>query len=188
MRMRRAAIALLIGLTTVGVSAHVELPASFKDIVAASALIVRGHVTDVRAVDTPEIGVESVATVAIDDVIKGSAGDAFVAVHVPGGVIGRYRYTMVGAPTLAPNEQAIFLLERRADNAWRLVSLTSALYVIHADARGRAVVIPPVLPAASRTGAGRPLVRGAADRRPMAVQDLEAMIRLIAVAPTGAAR
>ena len=46
-------------------------------------LIVRGRVTDVRAIEVPA-GVESVATFAVERVLKGPAGD-FVSVRVPGG-------------------------------------------------------------------------------------------------------
>jgi hypothetical protein len=193
MRRLGGALIMIMALAA-GARAHVALPADFRDIVTGAELIVRGRITDVRAIPSADDGVESVATVAIETRLKGSV-DGFVDVHVPGGDMGRYRYVMVGAPTLRRDEHALFFLTRRADGAWRLVGLTAGLYVVQADAAtGRLVVNPPVVPVPDRTTASQPVVRGDVRRPAMAVQDFEALVRAVmagtgsGASATGAAR
>jgi hypothetical protein len=168
------------------VAASVSLPVEFRAIVSDAQLIVRGHVTDVRAVHSGENGVESVATVAVDATLKGQAG-GFVSVRVPGGVMGRYHYVMVGAPTLRVDESAVFFLQRAADGAWRPVGLGAGIVAIRRDpANGAAVVQPPVMQAA-RTGPG-PVVRGDVRRAPLPVGDFESLVRMMLVSRTAQPR
>ena len=75
----------VVVLAGVSVSATVFVPTEFREVVAEAGLIVRGRVTDVRSVDVPGRGVDSIATVAVENVIKGNPTQ-FVAVRVPGGV------------------------------------------------------------------------------------------------------
>jgi hypothetical protein len=158
--------------------ATVVVPAEFKEIVAEAALIVRGHVTDVRGVVVPNRGIETVATIAVDAAIKGTAED-FVTVRVPGGVVGRYRWVMVGAPTLSTGEQAVFFLKRDASTAWRPVGLSMGIYAIHAAAStGAPVVDPPVV--AGKTAAVGRVVRGDPRRQSMPVSEFESLIRAVA--------
>jgi len=173
----------LAGTTTL---ATVLQPIDFRQAVADAALIVRGHVTDVRGVSLPT-GVESVVTVAVDRVLKGQAGD-FVSVRVPGGTIGRYRYIFVGAPTFAVNEQAIFLLKRGPDNALRIVGLSQGLYPIQTlPGTTQPVVAPP--PVAPQTASVGPVVRGDSRRRAMSVPEFESLVRLVmASQPQGGQR
>src|SRR6187399_151457 len=119
MRSRWLAVLVLIGLGLTGLSATVLVPAEFKEIVAEAGLIVRGHVTDVRAVIRSDRGVESVATLAVDATLKGTPSE-FVSLTVPGGTIGRYTTRMIGAPVLRVGQQAVFFLKRDPRNAWRL--------------------------------------------------------------------
>ena len=79
-----AAMAVVAGPSLV---ATVVVPAEFRAIVTDAALIVRGRVTDVRAVAVPGRGIESIATVAVEAVLKGTA-ESFVSVRVPGGTVG----------------------------------------------------------------------------------------------------
>ena len=136
----------------------------------------RGRIADVRAVSTPDHGVESVATIAVDAVLKGQAG-AFVYVRVPGGEQGRTRVVMVGAPTLRVDTSAVFFLARSsADNAWRPVGLISGVVtIVHDTAMGRPMVHAPVL--STRDRAGR-VVRGDVGRRDLSVADFESLVSL----------
>src|SRR4051812_41767969 len=118
--------ALFLLLGTVA-SATVIVPTEFREIVADASLIVRGTVTDVRAVEVRGEGIDSIGTIAVASVLKGSAPDGFVSIRVPGGTIGRTRFVMIGAPELTPNEQAVFFLKRGADNFWRPVGLTMGI-------------------------------------------------------------
>lgn len=175
-----AAVGLVVGVAHVAVlRATVVVPSEFQEIVSDAALIVRGRVTDVRAVTAPDRSVESVATVAVDAVLKGEAG-AFVYVRVPGGEQGRTRVVMIGAPALKVDTSAVFFLSRGAsDNAWRPVGLTSGVMpVVRSPLTGQAVVHAPVL---RSRAASEAVVRGDARRRDLAVGDFEALVRLVVV-------
>jgi autotransporter translocation and assembly factor TamB len=167
-------IALCVWLAVGPVSATVVVPAAFSQIVADAALIVRGTVTDVRAIVTAE-GVESIATVAVQAVLKGD-GAAFVSVRVPGGTIGRYRRVMVGAPTLRAGQQAVFFLSRGVDFGWRPIALSSGIARVEQDAASRrAVVRTPML--VSPSSGARRVARG--NTSPLAVDEFEALVRLV---------
>jgi hypothetical protein len=159
--------------------ATVVVPADFKEIVADAALIVRGHVTDVRGVVVRNLGIETVATIAVDRAIKGTP-DAFVSMRVPGGVVGRYRWVMVGAPVVTVGQQAVFFLKRDpAGSGWRPVGLGMGIYAIHASPMTRAPVVDPPLVAGKTAAAGR-VVRGDPLRKPMTVSEFESLVRAVA--------
>jgi hypothetical protein len=169
-------------------SATVVIPAEFREIVADAALIVRGHVTDVRAEVVPNQGVETVATIAVDATLKGTP-DGFVTIRIPGGVVGRYRWVMVGAPSVTRGEQGVFFLKRDAANAWRPVGLAMGIYAIRAAPLTRVPVVEPPL-VAGRTAAVGTVVRGASQRRRMAVSEFESLVSAVTTsqAPAPATR
>jgi len=180
MAMTRTLVAALIALTlaVTPIAAHVSVPVEFRKIVVDSSLIIRGRVTDVRAIRLAAGGVESVATFQVASVLKGAA-DQFVSVRVPGGLIGRYRFVMTGAPRFAVNEQAVLFLKRDGENNWRLVGLSQGVYRVQAEARtGRPIVETPVV-GGRTTAASGPVVRGDVRRKPMAVQEFDSFVRLI---------
>ena len=182
----------LVGLVVVCVLAVVPLgaslviPADFREVVTEAGLIVRGRVTDVRAVEVRGVGVDSIATVAVEGVIKGQS-DAFVYVRVPGGEIGRYRFVMIGAPTFRAGQRAVFFLKRGADGFWRPIGLTMGIYRVQPDpVTGQPVVPPPLV--GGRTAPVRgPAVRGDERRRSMPVAEFESLVRLVMLTPAGQA-
>ena len=158
-------------------AATVFIPTEFREVVADAGLIVRGHLTDVRAIAAGG-GVETVGTIAIETVLKGQA-DGFVSMRVPGGVIDGRRFVMVGAPELRVGEQAVFFLRRGPDNLWRPVGLSMGVCAVHADSTtGRPVIDPPILAGRTAT-AGQRVTRGDPRRRPMSVQDFESLVQLV---------
>jgi hypothetical protein len=179
-----AVIALLLLGTIASTSATVVVPAEFREIVADASLIVRGTVTDVRAVAVRGDGIDSVGTIAVASVLKGAAPDGFVSIRVPGGTIGRTRFVMIGAPELTLNEQAVFFLKRGADNFWRPIGLTMGISRLQLDQTTRQWTINAPL-VAGRTASTGPVVRGDVRRKPMAVADFEALVRLLAAAQAG---
>jgi len=182
--MFRRLIAFTIGFALLAVStrASVVVPTAFREVVADATLIVRGHLTDVRGVVMPENGVETIGTIAVDRVLKGTAG-TFVTMTVPGGVVGRYRTVVSGAPRLTLGQQAVFLLKRRADGLWQPVGLTMGIYTIQTNTRsGRSVVDPPLV--VGVTASTGPVVRGDSRRQLMTVQDFESLIQTVMVAAT----
>lgn len=165
-----------VALCAATLSAHIVVPAAFREIVDDAGLIARGVVTDVRAVAVAGAGIDSIATIAIESMVKGEAV-SFVSVRLPGGEIGATRFVMVGAPTLRRGDRAVFLLRRGPDNFWRPVGLSMGVYRIGPDAGGRPVVNPPVV--AGKTAAPGVVVRGDRLRKPMAVTEFEALIRTV---------
>lgn len=185
MRPRLLAVLLVLGLGSAGLSATVLVPAEFKEIVADAALIVRGRVTDVRGVITPTRGVESVATLAVDLTLKGSASE-FLSITVPGGTVGRFTTRMVGAPVLRVGEQAVFFLKRDGRNAWRPVGLSMGVVQVRGDAlTGAPVVTAPVVP--GQTADAGPVRRGDARRSTMGVASFESLVRVVMAGQTAAA-
>ena len=178
--------ALLVALTGAALSATVVVPADFRQIVSASTVIVRGHVTDVRGVVLPGGGIDSVITVAIDSVLKGQA-DGFVSVRVPGGEVGRTRMVMIGAPAFKVSQAAVFFLSPGPDNTLRPVGLSAGVYRVEADpATGGPVVAPPVV-SGQTASAGR-VVRGDVRRKLMPVQEFESLVKLVVTAPKAVPR
>lgn len=173
-------------LATASVSATISIPADFREIVGDATLIVRGHVTDVRGVVTRDAGIDSIATVAVESVIKGAASD-FISVRVPGGVVGRTRMLMVGAPRFDRGDRAVLFLKRGADNTWRPVGLAMGVYRVQVEPLTRRLVVnPPIV--ASRTAAAGRVVRGDIRRKPLPVQEFESLVRLVMASPGSAIR
>jgi len=157
--------------------ANVVVSAGFREIVADADRIVRGQVTDVRAVDVPGRGIESVLTVAVESVVKGMEA-RFVYVRIPGGEIGRTRFVMVGAPRFQPGERAVFFLEQGRDAAWRPVGLSMGVFRLKVDSRTGAAVVPAPVIARVTAPVGR-VTRGDPRRGSMPVTEFEALVRTV---------
>jgi hypothetical protein len=159
--------------------AHVAVPTEFREVVSESSLIVRGRVTDVRSVLDADDRIESIATVAVENVLKGQA-TGFVYIRVPGGEVGRSRVVMVGAPTFRPGQRAVFFLKSAGgDPSLRPIGLSMGVYFVQAEPRtGRPVIAPPLV-AGSTTSRTGPAVRGDTRRRSMPIGDFEALVRLV---------
>jgi hypothetical protein len=169
-----------VALAPAALGANTFLTAEFREIVSDAQLAVRGRVTDVRAVRSTAGDVESVVTIAVDAVLKGEAG-TFVSMRVPGGVIGRYRTVMTGAPTLRVGEQAVFFL-KRSGNAWWPVGLSQGIYrLTAASPRATPTVRAPVVAGITANASG-PVVRGDARRTAMPLPEFESLVRLVVAA------
>lgn len=179
--MRRLLLVLTVAVGLVPTSetlfASTFLSAEFREVVSDASTIVRGHVTDVRGVRSSAGDVESVVTIAVDAVLKGSA-DAFVAMRVPGGTIGRYRTVMIGAPVMRVGEQAVFFLKRGPGNAFWPVGLTQGIYRVTAAGGNTAMIAAPVLPGVTTNAVGA-VVRGDARRKTLPVSEFESLVRLV---------
>ena len=177
------AIVVAVFCAVLPVRAHVLLPTEFREVVWDASLIVRGRVTDVRSVAVPAGGIDSIATVAVETVLKGNA-DSFIYVRVPGGELGRSRIVVTGAPIFRNGQRAVFFLRPSAhDSSHRPIGLTLGVYSVKPDpGDGRPVVEPPVV-----RGQTAPLLgtatRGDTRRRLMPIQDFEKLIRLVMASP-----
>ena len=159
--------------------AHVSVPTEFREVVSESSLIVRGRVTDVRSLIGAGDRIESIATVAVENVLKGQAS-GFVYVRVPGGEVGRSRVVMVGAPTFRTGQRAVFFLKPDSvDSSLRPIGLSMGVFFVQSEPRtGRPVIAPPLV-AGSTTARTGPAVRGDTRRRFMQIRDFEALVRLV---------
>jgi hypothetical protein len=166
-------------------SATLVVPTEFKQVVAESTLIVRGHVTDVRGIVVPGKGIDSIVTVAVDSVVKGQA-DGFINVRLPGGEVGRTRTVMVGAPSLKVDQHALLFLKPGPDSTLRPVGLGAGVYVVQAEAQtGRPVVLAPVV-AGQTAAAGRTALGGR--RQMLPVSEFESLVKLVIEAPRAVRR
>lgn len=179
-RIRLLVIGLMgLALTAGTLFASTFLSAEFKEVVSEASTIVRGRVTDVRALRSSAGDVESVVTIAVETALKGSA-DAFVAMRVPGGTIGRYRTVMVGAPVMQVGEQAVFFLKRGPGNSLWPVGLSQGIYRVSGPGAAGSVgmVHAPVLAGVTTNAAG-PVLRGDSRRKALPVTEFESLVRLL---------
>ncbi|MEO6224147.1 MAG: hypothetical protein ABIP90_12940 [Vicinamibacterales bacterium] len=166
-----------LGLSAASLFASTFLSAEFREVVSEASTIVRGRVTDVRAIRSADGDVESVVTIAVDATLKGSP-DTFVAMRLPGGTIGRYRTVMAGAPVMRLGEQAVFFLKRGPGNALWPVGLSQGIYRITSAGGLVGLVQAPVLPGVTTNSVG-PVVRGDARRKTLPVTEFESLVRLV---------
>lgn len=153
------------------------LTAELREVVSDAATVVRGRVTDVRAVRSPAGEVESIVTIAVESVLKGAA-DAFVSMRVPGGTIGRYRTVMTGAPVMRVGDRAVFFLKRGPGNAFWPVGLSQGIYRVTMSGGGSGAIAAPIVSGVT-TNASGPVVRGDARRKALPVAEFESLVRLV---------
>jgi hypothetical protein len=177
------AIVVALSCAVLPARAHVLLPTEFREVVSDASLIVRGRVTDVRSVAVPAGGIDSIATVAVETVLKGHA-DSFIYVRVPGGELGRSRIVVSGAPTFRNGQRAVFFLRPSAhDSSHRPIGLTLGVYSVKPNpGDGRPVVEPPLVRGLTTPMLGS-VTRGDTRRRLMPIQEFENLIRLVIASP-----
>jgi len=162
MRLWALGVGLSVLAMVAGVSATVIVPADFTEMVNGSQMVVHGRVIDVRSQMVGDRRtIESVVTVSVEESIKGQSGTT-VFVRVPGGLVGRYRRFMVGAPVFRPGEEVVLFLTGRPPAIPMPFGLSQGVYRVSRAADGSAVVTPPVL------SEGR-VVRGDPARRPLEI-------------------
>lgn len=184
--MHRICAVLVVLSFSLPLHATVLLPAEFREIVAGSQLIVHGRVTEVRPEWTADRRrIDSLVSIQVGSYLKGGPGET-VTIRVPGGQIGRYKSVTVGAPSFRPGEEAIFFLTARGPSVASVFGLSQGVFRVRVDARsGRRLVVPPALMA--RGEAPEKVVRGAIDRRPLALDAFASHVR-VAMEQTAVAR
>jgi hypothetical protein len=178
------AVVMVLAVSVAPRAASTVVPAAFREVVTGASLIVRGRVTGLRVVRPPGLETSTVATVAVDRVLKG-APVAFVSVLVPGGDLGRTRTVMVGAPRLNVGDAAVFFLARGPDGVWRPVGLSMGVYRVQPGRAGTPVVHAPVL--LDRTTSVGAVVRGDPRRTALSVAAFESLVG-VALAPPAPGR
>jgi hypothetical protein len=162
---------------TAVVQATVLLPADFAEMVAASSIVVRGEVIDVRGQVTGDRRtIESLVTLRVNDALKGQPGTT-VVFRVPGGQVGRYRRVMVGAPVFGPGDEVIVFLRGAAPVIPAPYGLNQGVFRLVRDAGGRRLVAPP--DTAPGIAAAR-VVRGDPARSAITVEAFAREVRAVA--------
>jgi hypothetical protein len=184
--MRRIALAIALLFAAIPLRATVLLPAEFREIVAGSQLIVYGRVSDIRSEwSADRRRIDSVLSIEVGSYLKGGPGET-VTVRVPGGQIGRYKSVTIGAPEFRAGDEAVFFLTARGPGVAQVFGLSQGVFRVRRDTRtGQRLVVPPALMA--RGEAPEVVARGAADRRPLALDAFATQVRT-AMTQTGGAR
>ena len=164
--------------TIASLGATVVVSTDLTGVIDDSAVIIRGRVTDLRAINDRQVGVTTIATVSVTSVLKGQANDTVWA-RVPGGQIGRDKYTMVGAPVLQLGEDAVWFLKRGSGDAWWPVGLSMGVYPVWLNAQTGVATVSPPLVAGRTADAGQQVVRGDTRRQSMPATEFESLVRVL---------
>ena len=120
------------------------LPISFDDLVAQSAVVVYGRVTEVRGAWTGDRHrIESLVTLDTLEAYKGSPGER-VAFKVPGGEVGGRVMAVPGSPVLRDGDLLVVFLPRGGGPAVPVpIGVSQGVYRVVAAAGGAPRVLAP---------------------------------------------
>lgn len=160
--------------------ATVLIQTDLIDLTHDAAIIARGEVVavDARWTDSRR-SIETLVTLEADTYLKGQLGRT-LQFTVPGGVVGRLRNVVLGAPRFERGQHVIVFLGSSGPQVPHILGLNQGVYRVATSTSGAPLVTPPpVMP-----GVTGPVVRGAASRTPAPLATFESQIRQLA----GAAR
>lgn len=179
MRIVAACLALLL-LAAPPLGAVTVLPATFEELVRESVSVVHGRVAEVRGRWTSDRRtIESVVTLAVADVLKGTdvAATTFV---VPGGEAGDRILVVPGAPVFRPGDDVVVFLRGRAPALPQPVGLALGVYRVAAGRDGVPRVMPSPITAAAIAGR---VTRGAVSRPVRTLAAFSAEVRAVEAQP-----
>ena len=176
--MRTLALVASLLLMAPPLAATVVVPAEFSEIVSGSQIIVCGRIADVRPEWTDgRRRIESVVTVAPSSFLRGTP-TAMVTFRVPGGQMGTLRSVTVGAPQFMAGEEVVLFLRAQGPSMPQVFGLHQGVFRVRLDARtGARTVAMPIL--MGQGDQGQRVVRGAADRRPLALDQFAQTVRAV---------
>jgi hypothetical protein len=158
------------------VSATVLVPTELTGLARDAAAIVRGRV--VTAQPSWADGrrrVETIVTLAVEESFKGGQAGQ-ISFEVPGGVMGRYRSVLVGAPTFHEGEEVVVFLGAKPPALAYLVGLGQGVFRIVRD-DGVATVVP--IPLTAQPFDAGPVIKGDPSRRPLRLEAFSSALRAI---------
>jgi hypothetical protein len=88
-----------------------------------------------------ERSVETVTTMSIEEVLKGSIESATIDIHEPGGTFGKRTTNIPGIPHFASGERYVLFLIKTEEGIWRVLNLTLGKFRFDTDVLGHAVVM-----------------------------------------------
>jgi hypothetical protein len=169
-------VALTLALAAAPLTSHAitVAPMTFEELVGEATAVVYARVADVRGQWTNDRrSIDSVVTLEALRYLKGDLG-AGVLVRLPGGEAGGVINVLPGAPVLRQGELVVLFLKARGPAISTPLGLGQGIFrVIRDPGSGTMLVSPPPL---KGSAAGR-VIRGAADRRLLALDAFEASVR-----------
>lgn len=175
--------------------ATVLMPAEFREIVSGSQVIVHGRVAEVRAewVNSPSSErrtarqrIDTIVTLQAGTYLKGGPGEV-VTFRVPGGQIGRYRSTTIGAPEFREGDEVVLFLRADGPAVPHVFGLSQGVFRVRRSPQtGERVVVPPALMGRGETPAV--VTRGAADRRVVPLGEFGAQVHAVLAERAGVRR
>jgi hypothetical protein len=153
------------------------VPADLGELSRDALAIVRGRVVAVDGRWTDDRrGIETIVTLDVDEYLKGDLG-ATVRFRLPGGLLGRFRSIVVGAPRFTVDDRVVVFLGAKSPMIPYLVGFSQGVYRVVRDPAGRDVwrVMPPAPPDGPAV-----VVRGDPARAPLPLQVFETRVRALA--------
>ena len=175
--MRKLLVTALIALMPAALRATVLVPIEFRELVNLAPIIAHGQVVDVHAEwSAGRLAVQTLVTLRVDEYLKGDLGSE-ITIRVPGGRLGRYRTIMVGAPVFQRGDELVLFLNAGAPVYPSIVGLSQGAFrVVTMPGSSARVVTPPAVMSVPGMDAS-PVVRGAASRRPVAIDQFRGLVR-----------
>jgi hypothetical protein len=172
--------AIAVCLLAYGATAHATVLVS-TDLGALSrdaAAIARGRVVAVepRWSDNHRT-IETIVSLEVETYLKGAFGSV-VRFRVPGGLLGRYRSILVGAPQFAVDQRVVVFLGAHAPGMPYVLGLSDGVFRLAPAENGRGWMVtpPPLIPVATPTR----VVRGDVARHPVRLIEFERRVRALA--------
>lgn len=159
-----------------GAHATVLVPADLGELSREAYTIARGRVVAVDAQWTDSRrSIETLVTLDVESYLKGRLGET-LRFRVPGGMLGRFRNIVVGAPEFVAGQRVIVFLGTRGPMVPYVLGLNQGVFRVGQDAAGNIIVTPPPVV----TSAAGPVVRGSRVRRPARLATFERDVRTLA--------
>jgi hypothetical protein len=157
-------------------SATVLVPTDLGELSRDARAIARGRIVAVDAQWTEgRRTIETMVTLQTETYLKGQLGDT-VQFRVPGGVLGRFRNIVIGAPQFLVGQRVIVFLGAQGPTIPYVLGLNQGVFRLVQSDEGNWIVTPPeILP----TMQG-PIVRGNLSLRRATMADFERDVRALA--------
>jgi hypothetical protein len=164
------AVATLMAMTA---RATVLIPTDLATLSRTATVIARGQVVAVDARWTDDRRtIETLVTLQTETYLKGPLSET-LQFRVPGGMLGRFRNIVVGAPTFAVGDRVVVFLGAHGPTIPFVLGLGQGVYRIGVTSAGASMVSPPPIDG-DTIG---PIVRGTATRVPASLADFEHQVR-----------
>ncbi len=157
-------------------SATVLVPGDLSGLARDAVVIVRGRVVAAEAswADTRH-RVETIVTLEVEESFKGG-GQSQVSFAVPGGVMGRYRSVLIGAPTFQTGEEVVVFLGARPPALAYLLGLGQGVFRVVRT--GSVATVTPI-PLTAQALVAVPVVKGDPSRKPVRLEAFASTLRAV---------